>query len=137
MYVRGKTDTFPSFLALEPQHGGSDACLGAFMFSTRNNRKKMKYQKQLSESSDGYLTRPRRRFITLTLATDVGLDHGFVLWHSDFNDMLLMIGISFSDIKIKAWRTPAFALQHVGISFVLFSAVLLVELQVWMHQRRF
>lgn len=60
MYVRGKTDAFPSFLAPEPQHGGSDACLGAFMFSTRNNRKKMNYQKQLSESSDGYLIRPRR-----------------------------------------------------------------------------
>lgn len=83
MYVRGKTDAFPSFLAPEPQHGGSDACLGAFMFSTRNNRKKIKYQKQLSESSDWYLTRARRRFICPTLAADVGLNLGFVLWHSD------------------------------------------------------
>lgn len=42
----------------------------------------------------------------------------------------LMIGLSFGNIKIKAWHILAFALQYVDILFVVFSAVLLVKFQL-------
>lgn len=44
-------------------------------------QKKMTYQKQLSESLDGYLARPWRQYISPTLAAQVSLDLGFVLRH--------------------------------------------------------
>lgn len=129
MYVRGKTEAFPSFPAPGPQHRGRWRMSGHVPVFHPQQQKK----NDISKTIKWELRRVFNEALTAIYLSDIGSTSQPWPWvclkaHWAV-DMLLMAGLNFGESKMKARHAPAFAAQWVAILSLAFSSVLLVEFQ--------